>query len=324
MISCTSRIFRRTMSSNPTSHFITLPNRPIIGSKDELTSGPLKLHYWEWKGHEPTILLCHATSFHGRCYDRIINEALHGYHVIALDFRGHGRSQQHPPPYSFPWLAEDCLRFIEEMNLSKTKLIGIGHSAGGYSLIYAAAVASKRLFQSLLLIDPVIMPRSIYEDDDIDLSATDYVLRRKNQWSSVEDMISRLKKRGTFSHWPKDTLRNYCTYAVDKNFKLVCTPEGEASIYRSGSQSNSNIYPLIEQSKYIHDTPLHIVRVSPGETTGVFDQSPTAPDLAKNFKKGKDILLENVKHLFPMEQPDIAIDLVKKFMKETNKISSHL
>jgi alpha-beta hydrolase superfamily lysophospholipase len=87
------------MSSNPTSHFVILPSRPIVQENGEISYGPLKFHYWEWKGRQPTILFSHACSFHGRCYDRVINEALHGYHVIAIDLRGHGRSQKHPPPY---------------------------------------------------------------------------------------------------------------------------------------------------------------------------------------------------------------------------------
>src|SRR5579871_4845339 len=144
------------MSSNPTSHFIALPDRTIVQENGEIGRGPLKLHYWEWKGHEPTILLCHGVSFHGRCYDHIINEALRNFHVIALDFRGHGRSQQHPPPYRFQWIGEDVLQFIETLNLPKDNLIGIGHSIGGYALTWAAAKASRRLFQSLLLLDPVI------------------------------------------------------------------------------------------------------------------------------------------------------------------------
>ncbi|CAF0719381.1 unnamed protein product [Adineta ricciae] len=304
------------LSSNPTSHFLTLKNRPVVAHSGETKSDSLKLHYWEWTGHQPTVLFCHAASFHGRCYDRIINNALRGYHVIALDFRGHGRSQQHPPPYRFPWFGEDVLQFIETLNLSSKNLIGIGHSVGGYALTYAAVIAQKRLFHSLLLIDPVIIPRSIYEHENIDKSTTDYIFRRKNQWSSVEDMISRLEKRGTFSKWPKDVLRNYCIYALDDNCKLNCSPEGEASIYQSGIHPDTNIYPLIEQSKHIHDIPIQIARILPGESVLALDQSPTAPDLVKYFRKGKDLLLESSKHLFPMEQPNIAIKLVKDFIRE--------
>jgi pimeloyl-ACP methyl ester carboxylesterase len=312
------------MSTGPTSRFITLPNRPIVQSNGETTQAPLKLHYWEWKGHQPTILFCHAASFHGRCYDRIINEALRGFHVIALDFRGHGRSQQHPPPYRFRWFGEDVLEFIETLNLPKNNLIGIGHSVGGYALIWAAAKASRRLFQSLLILDPVIASRSLYENSDGDPFNVDYILRRKSQWSSVEDMISRLEKRDLFSQWPKDILRNYCTYALDENYKLACAPDGEASIYQSSTQPDSNIYPLIEQSKYIQDIPIHIVRVHSETASNPLELSPTTPDLVEWFKKGRDTQLKNTKHLFPMEKPELVIDLVKELIEENKQIFSHL
>ncbi|CAF0939535.1 unnamed protein product [Adineta steineri] len=304
------------MSSDPTSHFITLPNRPIVQANGETTQGPLELHYWEWKGHQPTILFCHAASFHGRCYDRIINEALHGYHVISLDFRGHGRSQKHPPPYRFRWLGEDILHLIETLNLSKNNLIGIGHSMGGYALTYAAAIASTKLFRSLLLCDPGILARPLYGIGDKRHESVEYILRRKTQWSSLEDMISKFEKRTPFSRWPKDILRDYCTYAIDEDYKLRCSSEGEHSLYQSASASDTNIYPLIEQSKHIHDIPIHIVRSSLPHILGQYDTSPTAPELVNWFKKGQDTRLENAVHLFPMEQPQVMIDIVKKFMKE--------
>jgi pimeloyl-ACP methyl ester carboxylesterase len=324
MFFAASRVFRRMMSTGPTSQFLTLPNRPVIQANGETAQGPLKLHYWEWKGHKPTILFCHAASFHGRCYDRIINEALHGYHVISLDLRGHGRSQQHPPPYSFRWFAEDVLQFIETLNLPKDNLIGIGHSVGGYTLVWAAAKASRRLFQSLLVLDPVIFSPVLYEDSDDNSFNADFILRRKSQWSSIDDMISRLEKRELFSRWPKDVLRNYCTYALDENFKLVCAPDREASIYLSSKKSEANVYPLIEKSQFINDIPIHIVRASSENSTNPLEFSPTDPDLVKWFKKGRDTQLENVKHLFPMEEPQLTTNLVKEFIEENKKLFSHL
>ena len=324
MIFSVSHTIRRMVSSGPISGVITLSNRPIVQSGGEVIDSSLKLHYWEWQGHHPTVLFCHAASFHSRCYDRIINEALHGFHVIALDFRGHSRSQQHPPPYRFRWFGDDVLQFIETLNLSKNNLIGIGHSLGGYALTWAASKASTRLFQSLLLLDPVILPPSLYTDSTSELFNVDHILRRKNQWSSVEDMISRLEKRKPFSKWPLETLRNYCMYALDENNKLVCASDGEASIYKLSAEPASNIYPLIEQSKFINDTPIHIVRASITHSTNPLELSPTASDLVKWFQKGRDTSLENSTHFFPMEEPHIVIDLVKELMEENKNILSHL
>lgn len=311
------------MSSNPTSHFVILPNRPIVQENGEIKNGPLRLHYWEWKGYQPTIIFCHAASFHGRCYDYIINEALKGYHVISLDCRGHGQSQRHSPPYQPQWFGEDLVRVIDTLNLPTDNLIGIGHSLGGYVLTYAAAIASKRLFRSLLLFDPGTFARSFYGiGDNKRIDAFDYILRRNSQWSSIEDMISRFEKRQPFSRWSKDTIRNYCTYAVDQNYKLTCSPEGEHSIYQLSFLSDTSIYPVIEQSKFIQDIPIHIVRSPHPFIIGQFETSPTAPDFAKSFKKGRDTQLENVKHFFPMEQPQLVVSFIKEHIQED--LRSHL
>ena len=34
--------------------------------------GQLKLAVWEWPGDSPTLLFAHATGFHGRCWDHIV------------------------------------------------------------------------------------------------------------------------------------------------------------------------------------------------------------------------------------------------------------
>ena len=312
------------MSNNPTSHFITLPNRPIVQENGEIAQGSLKLHYWEWKGHQPTILICHGASFHGRCYDRIINEALSGFHVISLDLRGHGRSQKHPPPCKPRWFGEDIFQFISILDLPKNNLIGIGHSLGGHSLILAASLAPRQLFQSLLLIDPAIYSPWMYEIGDQILNNNEIILPRKHQWLSIEDMVSTIGKLELYSRWPKDVLHDYCTHALDENFKLACTSEYESAIYRTVIKSESNIYEIIQNSKFINSIPIHIVRTSLDLAADKFEAPPTAPDLVKWFKKGRDTQLIDVKHLFPMEQPHIAIDLVKDFIQKYKTVRSHL
>ena len=63
-----------------------------------LDVGGVTLCWFEWgkkrKG-EDSILLVHATGFHARCWDKTV-AGLGGRHVIAIDQRGHGRSDNTP------------------------------------------------------------------------------------------------------------------------------------------------------------------------------------------------------------------------------------
>jgi pimeloyl-ACP methyl ester carboxylesterase len=238
--------------------------------------------------------------------------------------RGHGRSEKHPPPDKARWFGEDLLHLIEMLDLSKNNLLGIGHSLGGYALTLAAAIAPRQLFRSLLLFDPAIYSSYIYEIGDKQSKDVQFVFRRRDQWSSVEDMISHMEKREHISQWPKDVLRDYCTYALDENFKLQCTPAREFHIYLTSVQSDSNIYQIIKDSKFINDISIHIVRVSRSPTETRVEAPPTASKLVKWVKKGRDTHLKDAKHLFPMEQPQLAIDLVKQFIEENKNLRSHL
>ena len=45
--------------------------------RHRLDVGGLQLQAWEWPGSGDPILLVHATSFHGRCWDAVV-EAMPG------------------------------------------------------------------------------------------------------------------------------------------------------------------------------------------------------------------------------------------------------
>src|ERR1700730_8210003 len=50
----------------------------------------IEIALWEWPGQDPAVFFCHATGFHGRCWDQTI-AALPGRHCYASDARGPGR-----------------------------------------------------------------------------------------------------------------------------------------------------------------------------------------------------------------------------------------
>jgi pimeloyl-ACP methyl ester carboxylesterase len=257
---------------------------------------------WEWLGSSsrpgPPVVLCHATGFHGRCWDEIIAR-LGGRHAIALDFRGHGRSGKPDPPYHWRRFGEDLAKLTEHLQIQGA--VAVGHSMGGHSAVLAAAI-NPRAFSSLLLLDPVILPEGAYTGVREPL---DLVLRRKNSWTSADQMFERFQGKPPYQSWDRAVLRDYCDYALAGD-ALACPPEVEASIYAHSGEPDANIYAEIAEV----DTAVHVVRSRESYAYGRFDGSPTAPDLAARFRHGGDEQWLDVSHFIPMEAPRKVAELI--------------
>ena len=75
----------------------------------------VRLCYFErgTPGEQPTLLLVHATGFHARCWDQTV-ALLGDRHIIAVDQRGHGRSDN-TPPYAWSTYGADLVAFIRAL-----------------------------------------------------------------------------------------------------------------------------------------------------------------------------------------------------------------
>ncbi|MGP0076295.1 MAG: hypothetical protein ACLPWF_30635, partial [Bryobacteraceae bacterium] len=81
----------------------------------------------------------------------------------------------------------------------------------------------------------------------------------------------------------------------------------EASIYENSTAPGANIYPEIRAV----DVPVHVVRAGRcPDPRDVMKTSLTTPDLAVHFARGRDTLLLEHSHLFPMEAPELTADLI--------------
>jgi pimeloyl-ACP methyl ester carboxylesterase len=266
-----------------------------------VTVDGLRIAVWQWPGEDPPLLFAHATGFHARCWDQLIRE-LPGRRVVAMDFRGHGRSDKPEPPYHWSWFARDVAAVAGQLDLRGA--IGIGHSMGGHSVVEAAAMRPDA-FSSLLLVDPTIFEAAYYGlPRRHDAS---FILRRRNQWKSWEEMFERFRNRPPFAQWRPEVLRDYCEFGVlprGEEYVLACPPQVEAAIYAASNAPESNLYPLLPRIQ----VPVTVMRGDRLWSLESFDlmASPTAAGLAAQFPRGRDVLLEGRNHYIPMETPDLV------------------
>jgi lipase len=292
----------------PVEHSISerLRTNPEWGPRElRLRVNGVDLACVEWPGADPPILFAHATGFHARCWDQVIRR-LPDRRCFALDLRGHGRSAKPPPPYSWLEISADVAQLARALGLRDA--LGVGHSGGGYAVTVAAALAPDS-FARLLLVDPAIVARDRYGRRD-SRTQPHFALKRRNTWTSPEEMLTRFRDRHPYRLWQPAVLRDYCEYGLlpapdGAGYVLACPPEIEAATYAGASEHDP--YDVI----HALDLPVRILRARerPTGTSGaVVDMSfsPTVPDLASHFRRSEDVLLPERSHYIPMEAPELV------------------
>jgi len=271
----------------------------------------IELQVYEWPGEGQPVFLAHATGFHARCWDQVVAH-LPGRHVFAIDMRGHGRSDKPEPPYAWPDFGRDVAGAVRALGIEGA--IGVGHSKGGFAVAHAAAL-EPGAFASLLLIDPVIMRREMYDRKP---EGEHFAARRRNEWSSPDEMFERFRNRPPFASWDEQVLRDYCTYGLLPNpngegYVLACPPHIEASIYTHSSGGG-----VIYDSIAAIDIPVRILRARMRTEGAVHDMSnsPTNPDLASYFKQAEDIYLPERSHFIPMEAPGFVAQHIQEMSRK--------
>jgi pimeloyl-ACP methyl ester carboxylesterase len=264
-----------------------------------------ELAVWEWAGNGPTILFAHATGFHGRCWDRIV-QLFPERHCLAVDARGHGRSSKPEPPCHWRPFGKDLAAVAGQWDLRGA--IGVGHSMGGHVTTQVAALRPET-YRALLLVDPTIFPEDYYGTPPPDAHFT---LRRRNVWKSPHEMFERFRHRAPFAKWRPEILHDYCEYGLlpqDGEFVLACPPPVEASIYLNSKEPGSNIYPEVAMVK----VPVVVLRAGKTREPYQFDlsASPTAPDLAARFACGREVVLDDATHYIAMEAPERVAEEIR-------------
>ncbi len=267
----------------------------------------------ERRADRPTLLFVHATGFHGRIWDRII-ESLPGFHTVALEQRGHGRSQRVVISH-WKEFAEDIVAFVDALELND--LIGIGHSMGAHGMVDAAARCDA--FSRLVLLDPTISAPETYAEGAPAQAPQPFegphpAAKRRNRFASVEEMMQRLLPKSAFGVYEPRIFEDYCRYGLvpspDGGLELACHPETEASVYMT-ARTNEAIYERVRALQI----PVTVVRaqVRPADSpVADFSASPTWPGLVGEFKHGREIHLENCTHFIPMQVPDFVVDVINE------------
>lgn len=210
--------------------------------------GSLTLVADEWNrddgGDRPSILMLHGGG-QNRFSWKNTGEVLagRGFHVVALDARGHGDSDRAPGgQYTVEALARDVAAVIAQIG---RPVVLVGASMGGLTAITAAHRAGPEVVTKLVLVDVVprfesagshrirdFMTRHVHGFDTLDEAADAIAayLPHRTRPRNTEGLTKNLRYRDGRWHWHWDP--QFVTSAGDDPFVKVAELEQTATELR--------------------------------------------------------------------------------------------
>ncbi len=112
----------------------------------------LKLHYRDYDGpsDRPPLLMLHGLTRNSRDFEDLAERYAGDWRVIAVDFRGRGRSAYDPNSANYhpPVYAMDILQLLDELGIDRA--VFMGTSLGGLVTMIIATIAPQRMAGVLL------------------------------------------------------------------------------------------------------------------------------------------------------------------------------
>jgi hypothetical protein len=164
-------------------------------------------------------------------------------------------------------------------------------------------------FSKLLLLDPTIRRSDTYGTPPLDAG---FIRKRRVLWASPEAMLESFRGRPPFDRWQPEVLHDYCGYGLlpqNGEYLLACPPEAEASVYECSKEPIANLHAVIPSITQ----PVTVLRAGAMGRPLFSDDpspSPTDPELAAHFRRGRDVLLPQHSHYIPMDDPGLVAEQI--------------
>jgi pimeloyl-ACP methyl ester carboxylesterase len=259
----------------------------------------------QW-GQGPLLVFTHATGMCARVYTGLLAPLADHFRIVAVDARGHGRTELDAVPGDIPF---DWIRYRQDLVALVAQLGGgpvllAGHSFGA-TASFEAAVDTPGLASAVCLIDPPFIPspdlpayRAVLERGELPASPmAEQAERRRGSFASVDEARDSYRGRGVFRGWPDSALEDYLAGALlpgPEGVRLACTPAWEATSFRGASTT-------FTQSLARADFPFTLVAAGEGSTVPAADEA-----LARSNPHARVHRLAGTGHFLPVTHPDLV------------------
>ena len=123
-------------------------------TRKTVTFGSITLSYLDWETSGEPVLLLHGLADHALGWTAVGDILASSYHPVAVDLRGHGKSDKPDSGYDFDTVMQDLSQLMDHLGWSTAHIVG--HSWAGKVATYWATRQPER-YISMVLVDPIFV-----------------------------------------------------------------------------------------------------------------------------------------------------------------------
>ena len=267
-------------------------------------------HYLDWGNTSaPPLLMVHATGLCGNVWNPYARVLSKHFHVICLNQRGHGYTEQPTGDYDFELVGQDVAAFILELDL--TDIHGIGHSSGGLVTLMASHMLPGR-YSKIALTETTLRNRSSMITPEQLETRLDRTRSKRMVWDSREAIYEAYRNRNAFKNWSEESFQGYLDGGTktlqNGKVELLCPPEVEAHYYQTR-------YGM-EVDKYFTELKGSYLLLLGEYEGGQVADDPAILRWIDMAEKARVKAMGICSHFLPLEYPKETLDEVSKFFLE--------
>ncbi|PZC44367.1 MAG: non-heme chloroperoxidase [Chloroflexi bacterium] len=264
----------------------------------------LKLHFLEWGDPaKPTVVLLHGFAQSAHSFDFVSLSLADRFHVLALDFRGHGESDwSDSEDYTRESMQKDLEDFVIKTNSAPVIIVGL--SLGG-TIGYQYTAANQKLVRSLVIID--VAPRL----QESGVQRVRKFVENKDYFDSIEEMVSAVqvfRPDRTKNQIVASVMRNAKQHADGRwSWKYDPVLKRQTSRYEQTEKDRMQLWKSLESIT----CPTLFVRGAESDVVS----AETATELVSRMQNAIEVTVNGAGHLVTTDNPIGFIESIDPFLK---------